>query len=51
MIYHDWGFNSSPFQTTSLPPTQLGEKLLVGRVPELASLMRKIVSPPKLATV
>ncbi|MBW3781238.1 MarR family transcriptional regulator [Aeromonas veronii] len=51
MIYHDWGFNSSPFQTTSLPPTQLGEKLLVGRDPELASLMRKIVSPPKLATV
>lgn len=51
MIYQNWGFNSSPFQTTSLPPTHLGEKLLVGRDNELAALIRKIRSPPKLATI
>lgn len=51
MIYAKWGFNSSPFQTTSLPPSELGEKLLVGRDAELASLIRKISSAPKLATI
>lgn len=51
MIYQKWGFNGSPFQTTSLPPTELGERLLVGRERELASLIRKISSPPKLATL
>ncbi|WP_157651278.1 hypothetical protein [Dechloromonas denitrificans] len=51
MIYQTWGFKSSPFQTTSLPPTELGETLLVGRNKELESLVRKIASPPKLATL
>jgi hypothetical protein len=51
MIYRNWGFTSSPFQTTSLPPNHLGEKLLVGRNSELTALINKIGSPPKLATV
>jgi hypothetical protein len=51
LIYEQWGFLSSPFQTTSLPPTSLGEKLLVGREVVLASLIRKIASAPKMATV
>lgn len=51
MIYQKWGFNSSPFQTTSLPPSELGMRLLVGRDKELESLIRKISSPPKLATL
>ena len=51
MIYNQWGFSGSPFQTTSLPPSELGARLLVGRDSELASLIRKISSPPKLATL
>ena len=51
MIYESWGFKGSPFQTTSLPASELGEKLLVGRDNELNTLMRRIASPPKLATL
>lgn len=51
MIYQKWGFSSSPFQTTSLPPSELGDRLLVGRENEVASLIRKIASGPKLATL
>lgn len=51
MIYENWGFTGSPFQTTSLPASKFGESLLVGRNPEIASLIRKISSAPKLATL
>ncbi len=51
MTYERWGFSSSPFQTTSLPSSDLGRRLLVGRDSELESLVRKITSPPKLATL
>lgn len=51
MIYESWGFAGSPFQTTSLPASALGEQLLVGRNNELSTLMRRIASPPKLATL
>lgn len=51
MLYNHWGFTGSPFQTTSLPASDLGERLLVGRATELRSLERKISSPPKIATL
>ena len=51
MIYNDWGFSSSPFQTSSLPANDLGERLLVGRDVELGSLLRRIPSGPKMSTV
>ena len=51
MIYHNWGFMGSPFQTTSLPPSEQGKKLLVGRNEELSSLKRKINAAPKMATL
>ncbi len=51
LLYQDWGFTSSPFETTSLPATELGERLLVGRERELISLERKIASAPKIATL
>ncbi|SMD14584.1 MarR family transcriptional regulator [Rhizobium sp. RU36D] len=51
MPYSDWGFSSSPFQTSSLPASELGEKLLVGREGVLASLTRRIKAPNKMATV
>lgn len=51
MIYEDWGLSGSPFQTTSLPATELGQRLLVGRDTVLRSLIRRIESAPKLATL
>ncbi|MCP9850919.1 hypothetical protein [Cyanobium sp. Morenito 9A2] len=50
-IYQEWGFVDSPFQVTPLPPSELGENLLIGREKELASLSRKLFNPPKIATV
>jgi len=50
-IYSQWGFSESPFQTTALPPNELGKKLLVGREKELQKLLSKIGTPPKIATV
>ncbi|QNI79157.1 AAA ATPase domain-containing protein [Synechococcus sp. RS9909] len=36
---------------TPLPPSELGEQLLIGRERELASLKRKLFNPPKIATI
>ncbi len=35
MDYGRWGFRSSPFEQSSLPPSELGSRLLVGRDAEL----------------
>jgi len=51
MSYARWGFAQPPFQTTSLPATDLGERLLVGRDKQLASLMARIQAAPKMSTV
>ncbi len=51
MIYESWGFKANPFSPTSLPASELGQRLLVGRAKELKSLNVKIQSGPKLATV
>jgi len=50
-IYQEWGFQDSPFQTTALPPSELGNTLLVGRNKELAGLLRRIYNPPKAVTI
>ncbi|MBY0587919.1 MarR family transcriptional regulator [bacterium] len=50
-IYDDWGFSDNPFQTTALPPTQLGCSLLIGRDIELQQLQRRLTNPPKLPTL
>jgi hypothetical protein len=51
MVYQEWGFLESPFETTSLPANDLGESLLVGRDQTLESLMRRIVTGSKISTV
>ena len=51
MIYEEWGFNDHPFTPQSLPPTQLGKRLLIGRAKELKSLTRNVETSTKLATV
>lgn len=50
-MYQEWGFRDSPFETTSLPPSELGETLLVGRDEAVAALMRRVSSGTKLSTV
>jgi hypothetical protein len=50
-IYDDWGLSDNPFQTTSLPPTQHGCNLLIGRDNELKLLESRIRNPPKLPTL
>ncbi|MEA9752433.1 hypothetical protein VDG03_15700 [Xanthomonas campestris pv. raphani] len=50
-MYENWGFTGSPFKTTSLPPSELGQQLLVGRDAELETLIKRISAPPKLATL
>lgn len=51
MSYNDWGFRTSPFQTTPLPANPQGEQLLVGRNSALKSLIGKIEAPGKLSTI
>lgn len=51
MSYSDWGFRTSPFQTTPLPASEQGEQLLVGRESALRSLIGKIEAPGKLSTI
>ena len=50
-VYHDWGFTESPFQTTALPPNELGDQLLIGRDTEIHRLVRRINNPPKCVTL
>ena len=50
-IYQQWGFASSPFQTTALPSNDVGAKLLTGREKELGTLIKRIIGVPKFATV
>jgi hypothetical protein len=50
-IYLDWGFSQNPFDTTALPATDTGRKLLVGRDKELAMLVRRLRNPPRIPTL
>ena len=50
-IYDDFGFSDNPFQTVSLAATKEGKRLLVGRDNELELLRKRILNPPKIATL
>lgn len=50
-IYQQWGFSDSLFQVSPLPPSELGEKLLIGREAELQTLKRRLFNPPKIPTI
>ncbi len=50
-IYSSWGFSEPPFQTTALPPTEHGSRLLIGRDAELQKITRRLSTPTKLVTV
>ncbi len=50
-IYKRWGFFDTPFNTNALPPTEIGEALLVGRDKEIETIMRHIYTPPNLVTI
>lgn len=51
MSYADWGFRAPPFETKPLPATPQGAALLVGRDKALKSLMDRIETSGKMATV
>jgi hypothetical protein len=51
VLYESWGLTRSPFETASLPSSELGDRLLVGRDSEVNSLTRKITSGTKMATL
>jgi hypothetical protein len=50
-IYLEWGFTQNPFDTTALPATETGRKLLIGRDRELAMLVRRLRNPPRIPTL
>lgn len=49
--YAAWGFSENPFNVTSLPPSDIGAELLVGRDSEKATLQRRIYNPPRIPTL
>ena len=51
MDYTRWGFTSAPFEQRSLPPSQLGAQLLVGRGRELHQLEDRLRGSHKAAVV
>ncbi len=50
-IYTDWGFVQPPFQSNSLPASELGKTLLVGRERELRRVKSRLTNPSKLVTM
>ena len=50
-IYREWGFVENPFSVSPLPPSEIGEKLLIGRSSELAALLRRLATPPNIPTI
>lgn len=50
-MYLDWGFKSSPFNTSPLPPNDTGVDLLVGRDHNVTSIMQRIKSGRKACTI
>lgn len=51
MTYDRWGFKKNPFETTSLSPSEEGEKLLVGRENEIGKLQKRVSNSSKFTTV
>jgi len=50
-IYKGWGFSDNPFSVVPLAADDLGDMLLVGRDEELTKLTKRLVNPPKIATL
>jgi Winged helix DNA-binding domain len=50
-VYAKWGFSTNPFTTKPVESSSLGVRIFAGREKELAALRRRLLSPPKMATV
>lgn len=50
-IYQEWGFASNPFETSALPPNNLGDNLLIGREEEVNKLLRRIFNSSQYTTI
>lgn len=51
MIWPDFGFTQSPYDTHSLPPTATGERLLVGRERHIRRLINRLASSSSHVTI
>lgn len=49
--YKDWGFKKNPFETSALPASDEGDKLLVGRDALSKMLLKRISNPSKITTI
>ncbi|MEU9304071.1 hypothetical protein [Streptomyces sp. NPDC048269] len=50
-IWSDLGFSQSPYDTKSLPPTAIGERLLVGRERHIKRLINRLASSSSHVTI
>ncbi|MGY1987127.1 hypothetical protein ACI792_12960 [Blastococcus sp. SYSU DS0669] len=50
-LWMEYGFRQNPYATTPVPPTEEGEKLLVGRTRELRQLMLRVANTDTHPTV
>ena len=50
-VYKEWNFKENPFQTTSLPPLDIGKQLLAGRDHEIRRLLVRLYNQPQIVTV
>lgn len=51
MMYKNWGFSQNPFDTSPLPASEAGEKLLAGRSKVLEVVKSRILNGPKITTI
>lgn len=51
MHYLDWGFRSNPFETTSLPASEEGSRLMVDRFDLIKKIQKRVAAGTKIVTV
>ncbi|MEZ4902764.1 MAG: hypothetical protein R2822_13920 [Spirosomataceae bacterium] len=50
-IYKEWNFKDNPFQTSALPPMEIGSELLAGRDNEIKIFLRRLYNQPQVVTL
>lgn len=50
-IYKEWNFKENPFQTSALPPLEIGSHLIAGRDSEIKLFLRRLYNQPQVVTL
>jgi len=50
-IYHEWGFQKTPFDTLPLPPDEDGKILMIDREKEILQIKRRLSSSSNILTI